>query len=966
MSWRVQKEYESNNLEMTEMVHGPVYTEMNRTYKVENYGTDPVVHIFSRNLEGKRVHHKKYGFPPYFYGGKESDTDLAWAAESTQPIVFDILGRQVVKVELILPKHTTAARKNYDYHCGANIYFEDRWYWDSGIRVTYSIDHEGEYTPIDPNTVPIVPRRILYFDIESLGPKEYFADETVPNVPVHMVQSLDSYSKEVWIYYVESPWWSDTVSDHVIWEGMALPTGVRWPYKIHFVRTGRGTEEWDKWDLEAKRAEVKLFEGFVGLCKRWDPDDFGGWNINNYDWQKLNARGSELGIKDTFRGVSPVNWHTIRGKRDDESRWGQKGSVKINGRTSVDMLELYKQQTKPDGEEPGYSLKEVLARRIGLVYDELGPQMQDNWHDVDGRQKLFRYGALDVIGPYLLNEGPEELQGKDSVSGGRYRCMKMWDQPEVVRRLSGCSFSDTFKKIRMLQPLLWRFMDKPIPTAKYGAPKSEEDVGGGAVFEPEIGLHMWTGVVDFSGMYPSIFIDYNMGKDTLLTEEQVNKLDNNQYVTVEYNFKGIRRTVYFDLRFDSSLRILGRHLVGLRETYRARGKELFKKYNAGEANYDDWYFNHLFEINAKFMANSIYGVNNYSGWPLYCPPVANAITGVGRDVLEWVAKRIQEEFPWIKVVYGDTDSVFLKVEADSKTQALTRLTLATARINELLLEKSQALGLQSPMNVKLEKIFNPIVFKGDFTIYKSGKVKFKRGTKKRYMALEVHKDGEDRDKVVFVGLEAKRSDASPYVQKLQMKVGEILLRDFDTKAYVENLRERYKSLKSVELNELAVPRGLSKHPTKYRPDAWTKAVMYAMRVFDQAWIQQIKPRIVYIKPLRIGKRKYRLTVPKVWKWKCVDRKCKAGDWFTKDEIPERFDCLVCKGPATVEAYKLETVTSLTGDMDDIPDDFWAEWEVDYDKMREKILKNKFADMCLSIGEQWSHVEGHTTLDQFFT
>ena len=50
---------------------------------------------------------------------------------------------------------------------------------------------------------------------------------------------------------------------------------------------------------------------------------------------------------------------------------------------------------------------------------------------------------------------------------------------------------------------------------------------------------------------------------------------------------------------------------------------------------------------------------------------------------------------------------------------------------------------------------------------------------------------------------------------------------------------------------------------------------------------------------------------------------------------------------------------------DIPKDFWDEWEIDYDKMREKVFQDKFADMCLSIGEQWSFVKGHTTLDQFF-
>lgn len=963
MSWRVKNlTEEEERLAISRMID-PVYTIMNRTYKVEDYGKTPVVHVFARDQHRERVHEKIYGFSPYFYGGMEEMSELMWRTDPSFNIVSDILGRPNKKVVLELPKHTVKARKEFDYHCGANIYFEDRWYWDSGIRVTYKKDTNGELIPVDPDTVPIVPRRIMYIDIETLSSKEIPIEvvEVDPKYPIIMIQTLDNYTKETFIYYQESPYWKDYVPKNFEQGSMELPNGVIWPYRIVFVKC---------------EDEKDLIRRFVERCEYCDPDDFTGWNINRFDWQKLHTNAKSLGIVETLRRVSPVQWYTIRSAKveQESGRWkAYSGTVKLNGRSSVDLLDLYKQQTKPDGEEPGYTLKEVLARRLGLVYEELGPYMQDVWEDSRGRMRLFTYGALDVIGPYILNEGGPDLQGTDK-DGVRYRCMNMWHQPEAVRRIAGCSFTDTFKKIRMLHPMLWRYVGKPIPTAKYGAREEEtEKVGGGEVFDPIIGIHEWAGVVDFTAMYPTIIDSYNIGWDTLLTAEQVRDMDESEYVAVRFDYFGVERTMYFDLRFDSSLRILVRHLVSLRDQYRGRGKELLKGITDGISSEEDWYFNMLFEINAKFMANSVYGVNNYNGWPMFCPPAANAITGIGRDTIKWVAGKIEEEFSWLKVIYGDTDSLFLEVEAKDIEEAIARFSVAANRINELLEDRSKELGLVKPMEVKLEKIYNPIVFKGEFTLYKSGKTKFKRGTKKRYVGIEVYKDGEKRNREVWTGFEAKRSDAAPFLQKLQRKAGSILLRKRDTKAYVRYLRKWWVNLRKVPLNELAAPKGWKKHPTEYRPDSWKKAILYAMRVFGQPWIQQLKPGIVYIKPKGTPK-KYRPEVPNCWKWKCYgshDRGAKKkpgpiSSYETDIKRPEKFVCPICGNPnAETEDYTIETITSLTGDFGDIPYDFWDEWEVDIKTMREKVLTNKFADMCLSIGENWSEVEGHTTLDSFF-
>ena len=238
MTWRVSTIRFDEDLSVP--LEEEFFTIMNRTYKVEDYGKTPVVHVFARDQNRQRVHEKIYNFSPYFYGGME---ELTWK-DSSVSLIPDILGRPNEKIILGLPKDTVKARKRFDYHCGANIYFEDRWYWDSGIRVVYKKQGDA-LVPADPDSVPIIPRRIMYFDIETLAPKEIPIEvvEGDPKYPIHMIQMLDNYTIETTVYYIESPYWEDTVGDVIVWDGMDLPNGVHWPYLIRFIKCGTGIDD---------------------------------------------------------------------------------------------------------------------------------------------------------------------------------------------------------------------------------------------------------------------------------------------------------------------------------------------------------------------------------------------------------------------------------------------------------------------------------------------------------------------------------------------------------------------------------------------------------------------------------------------------------------------------------------------------------------------------------------------------
>lgn len=79
----------------------------------------------------------------------------------------------------------------------------------------------------------------------------------------------------------------------------------------------------------------------------------------------------------------------------------------------------------------------------------------------------------------------------------------------------------------------------------------------------------------------------------------------------------------------------------------------------------------------KLLANVTYGYTaaNFSG-RMPCTELADAIVALGRHTLERAIKQIEAGWPGVKVVYGDTDSLFVKMPGRTKEDAF-RCALST-------------------------------------------------------------------------------------------------------------------------------------------------------------------------------------------------------------------------------------------------------------------------------------------------
>jgi DNA polymerase elongation subunit (family B) len=151
---------------------------------------------------------------------------------------------------------------------------------------------------------------------------------------------------------------------------------------------------------------------------------------------------------------------------------------------------------------------------------------------------------------------------------------------------------------------------------------------------------------------------------------------------------------------------------------------------------------------AKLLANVTYGFAAASAsGRMPCAGLADSIVQCGRDALERIARYVQDELngeTGATVVYGDTDSLFVRVPGATKAEAFA--------VGRRICSKAQAM-FPSPIKLQLEKVYMPCILV----------------TKKRYVGYAF--DSEDCVTPVFdaKGIETVRRDSCGVVRKAMEK-----------------------------------------------------------------------------------------------------------------------------------------------------------------------------------------------------
>jgi DNA polymerase I len=178
---------------------------------------------------------------------------------------------------------------------------------------------------------------------------------------------------------------------------------------------------------------------------------------------------------------------------------------------------------------------------------------------------------------------------------------------------------------------------------------------GAIVVEPVPGVHFNVAVMDFPSLYPSIIKVWNLGYQSILCSHE------------ECRRNMIPDTSHWVCTKKRALESL---LIGSLRDLRVQWYKPRSKDKALPADLRSWY--NIAQGALKVILNASYGVFGAESFDLYCPPVAEATAAIGRHSITQILNKAEQLA--IQVLYGDTDSIFLKNPAKQQIEELAHWT----------------------------------------------------------------------------------------------------------------------------------------------------------------------------------------------------------------------------------------------------------------------------------------------------
>ncbi len=176
---------------------------------------------------------------------------------------------------------------------------------------------------------------------------------------------------------------------------------------------------------------------------------------------------------------------------------------------------------------------------------------------------------------------------------------------------------------------------------------------GAYVVPPVPGIHFDVVVMDFASLYPSIIKEYNLSYETVLCPH--NDCKDNLLKASPYHACTHKMGIFA-------------YVVGFFRDIRVK----YFKLKSSDKTLSEKQRNYYQTIQQalKVFINASYGVFGSPNFPLYCLPVAESITGIGQYSIKQTIKKAEQI--GIEVLYGDTDSIFLKNPSQAQMNDISK------------------------------------------------------------------------------------------------------------------------------------------------------------------------------------------------------------------------------------------------------------------------------------------------------
>ncbi|MDI6904512.1 MAG: DNA polymerase domain-containing protein [Candidatus Bathyarchaeia archaeon] len=536
------------------------------------------------------------------------------------------------------------------------------------------------------------------------------------------------------------------------------PKPDRNPVVMISVATNKGEQ---KQFLAEDQSDRSVLEAFMSYVKSFDPDLIVGYGVNRQDWPYLKERCRKLGLKLSVDRAGTEPHRSVY------------GHVSLTGRANMDLFDFADE------------FPEVKVRTLENLADYLGVMkiaertliedvdFADYWDNKEKREALKRFsvdntrcimGITDAILDFAMQLSSLVSLPLDHVGTAAVGFRVEWF---------------LIKHAHKIGELVPKRVEKPY-----------RPYVGGIVLKPEPGLHENIAVLDFKAMYPNIMIAYNLSPDTYVSpKEPIPPCGVYAAPEVKHRFRKEPAGIY---------RKVLSYLIKVRGEIHSKLKKAVPEsveYRVLDAR----------QKAVKVITNASYGYAGWIGARWFVKPVAEAATAWGRHTILMATKMAEEA--GLKVVYGDTDSLF--IEHDSE------------KIEEVSKEIGEKLGLE----IKPDKVYVRIFF---------------TEAKKRYAGLLP--DG----RLDIVGLEVVRGDWAAIAKKVQERILEIVLKEQCPEKAVEFVRQFIYELwqRRVPYRDLIIWKTLTKPVEEYAVRA--SHVEAAKMLKEKGWELTVGDKVGYV------------------------------------------------------------------------------------------------------------------------
>jgi DNA polymerase I len=537
------------------------------------------------------------------------------------------------------------------------------------------------------------------------------------------------------------------------------PKPDRNPVIVLSVATNSGEER--QFLAGEDRNDRPVIEDFVSYVRHFDPDIVVGYGINGQDWPYLIERCKKLGLR------LQVD------RAETEPHTSVYGHVSITGRANVDLLDF-----AGEFSEVKIQTLENLADYLGIMKIENRQLVEDvdyadYWDSREKREILKKFsmdnarcvmGIAEAVMDFAMQLSNLVSLPLDHVGSAAAGFRVEWF---LIKRTHG------------LGELVPKRIEQPY-----------RPYAGGVVLKPLPGMHGDIAVLDFKSMYPSLMIAYNISPDTYVPpKEPAPKSGVYEAPEVGHHFRKEPAGFYKEVLS---------YLISVRDEIRSRMKALppeSVEYRVFDAR----------QKAVKVITNASYGYAGWTGARWYVKPVAEAAAAWGRHTILNSIRMAEEA--GLRVVYGDTDSIFLNNDVE--------------KIEELSKKIKKELGLE----IRPDKVYVRIFF---------------TEAKKRYAGLLP--DG----RLDIVGLEVVRGDWANIAKTVQGKVLEIVLKEQSPEKAAEFVQQFVSELrqKRVSFRDLIIWKTLTKPAEEYEVKA--SHVEAAKMLKEKGWELAVGDKVGYV------------------------------------------------------------------------------------------------------------------------